>query len=137
MNRVSGLLRLGLGLVGASFPERTKRLIFLASFSARLRDQDSFDRETVHKLNEVMALASNEQSINLPVHLSKVIWRDRVIHDLATKDVLSTPNFSKEGLQDLVERVLEAMPAWLRYAEGKMREDIVRLLNHKSVLIGA
>lgn len=138
MNRISGLFRSGFALVGVYFPERTKRLIFLASFSARLRDQDSFDRETLHKLNQVMALASNAQSIALPMHWSKVIWRGRTIHDITAKEVLSTTTFSKERLQQLADRVLQAMPAWLRYGtDSVMREDVARLLDNRSVLIGA
>lgn len=138
MSRLSGLMGASLTSLLACVPERTKRLIFLASFSARLKGQDTFDRETLHKLNEVMALASrsSEAAINFPVVLSKVIWRGRVIHDLNSE--LLTLSFSKERLQQLVDRVLEAMPKWLHYASVEvMREDLARLLDHRSVLIGA
>lgn len=137
MNRIYGLFRSGFAMVGACFPEPTKRLIFLASFSARLKDQDSFDSETLRKLNEVMTLAKNEQLINLPCAWSKVIWRGRVLHDIASKEVLAT-NFSKERLQQLADRILEATPSWLRYGSPEaMRRDVARLLDNRSVLIGA
>lgn len=139
MNRVSGLFRAGVvTLLGASLSERTKRLIFLASFSARIKDPNTFDSETLHKLNQVMALASKEEAINLPVHLSRAIWRGRTIHDIADKEVLSSSTFTKERLQQLADRVLEAMPPWLRYGpDNVIRDDVARLLDHRSVLIGA
>lgn len=140
MNRVSGLFRAASfgSVLGVFLSQRVKRLIFLASFSARIKDQTSFDSDTVHKLNQVMALASEERAIQLPVHLSKVIWQGRTIHDIAECEVLSSSTFTKERLHQLSTRVLEAMPKWLRYGpEDHMRDDLVKLLDNRGVLIGA
>lgn len=138
MNRVSGLFGASLtGLLRVSLSERTKRLIFLASFSARIKGQTNFDSETLHKLNKVMALASNDEAVRLPVHLSRAIWRGRTIHEIADQAVLSA-SFDKERLQQFASRVLEAMPKWLRYgSDDVIRDDLAKLLTHRSVLIGA
>lgn len=142
MNRVSGLFQASFsGLLGGILSERMKRLVFLASFSARMKNQAStpFDHETVHKLNQLMTLCSTEEAIQFPVILNKVIWRGRTVFEIvADQQILSSYPFDKERLQQLASRVLEAMPKWLRYGtDDTIRGDVEKLLTNRSVLIGA
>lgn len=140
MNRITGLFRASLtSLLEVSLSERTKRLIFLASFSARFKDQTTLDNETLVKLNKVMVLCSTEAAINLPVHLSRAIWRGRTVYDIvADNQVLLSSPFSKERLQQLSARVLESMPKWLRYGpDAVIQDDVGKLLQHRGMLLGA
>jgi hypothetical protein len=138
MNRQHGLFRAGVvNLLGVSLSERIKRLIFLASFSARLEDRTTFDSETLVKLNEVMALCSTEAAMNLPVHLSKVIWRGKTIHDIVDQAEVTSRASTQERLQRAIEQVLAITPEWLRYgSEARMREDLVRLFNYQKTVFG-
>ena len=140
MNRIPGLFRAGLvSLLGVSLNERAKRLIFLASLSARFNDRNDIDRATLHRLNQLMRLCSTEAAMDLPVHLSKVIWRGKTIDVITAEQQILTPTaFTKEHLQQLAARVLNTMPKWLRYGpEAAMQDDVARLLEHRSVLLVA
>lgn len=139
MNREPGLLQAGFAnLLGVSLSERIKRLIFLASFSARLKDRTTFDNATLVKLNEVMVLCSTEAAIQLPVHLSKAIWHGKTISEIVDQAAYTPKASAQERLQYMVSRVLVTCPEWLRYeSESKMREDLVRLISLQDTVFGA
>lgn len=138
MNRVPGLFRAGFAnLLGVSLSERIKRLIFLASFSARLKDQTTFDSATLLKLNEVMVLCSTEAAMNLPVHLSRAIWHGKTIHEMVKHDAATPKVSTQERLQQVASHVLASSPEWLRYgSESRMRDDLVRLISHQETVFG-
>jgi hypothetical protein len=64
-------------------PRRTKRLLFLASFFASVKDEKepSFDDPALQKLNQLMRLSNTDSALKLPVHLSRVIWRGRTFNE--------------------------------------------------------
>lgn len=138
MNRLSGAARESFtGFLSKHLPERTKRLVFLASFSARLKGETVYDKETFSKLNQVMALVSEDSAMKLPVHLSKVIWHGRDVADITHADVRTSTTLTKERLQTIATSVLEAMPKWLRYdSDPAIANDIMKLLNNRNVVLG-
>jgi hypothetical protein len=115
---------------------RTKRMIFLTSFQARLKDEPTFDNETLHKLNEAMALVSDTSAMKLPVHLSKAIWQGKTVYDICGENV-SVGKFSGESIKKVAQRVISAMPLWLRYDDKEViTKDVERLLSSQEVVFG-
>lgn len=135
MNQLTETIRSGLqNLLGRHLPGRTKRLIFLASFSARLKNCTSLNKETVHRLNQLMVLATEESAIQLPVQLSKAIWKDSNL-DMPGQVCLADTDLSKDTIQKITEQVLRQTPSWLRYGDEK--QDVEKLLNNRSLVFGA
>lgn len=136
MNRFTMAVKLGmLGLLDRHLPARTKRLIFLASLSARLKGSTSFTRDTVHRLNTVMALASDEASINLPVQLSRVIWHTPPVMQFDAQELGAI--LTQDRLHHLCEEIQQRMPAWLRYSdERSIRHDVEKLLTNRTAVFG-
>lgn len=120
-------------LLGRILPTRTKRLILFASLSARFcGDKSKFNSTTLHKLNSVMALSSEDQALALPVHLSKVIWKT----DAGNVMLYPTPQTDAAPAEDLVNSILNEIPSWLRYSNRKgMREDLVQLMKNQELIV--
>lgn len=145
MNQVTGVIRNGLAsALGKHLSGKTKRMVFLASLSARLKSdskkeigQFADDDETLAKLNEVMALAHSTSATKLPVVLSKVIWQGQALERIALEDVRTSKPFTKERLQQISARVLDAMPSWLRYdSDPVIERDVTKLLQHRGLVLG-
>jgi hypothetical protein len=145
MNQVTGVIRSGLAsALGKHLSGKTKRMVFLASLSARLKSdskkeigQFADDDETLAKLNEVMALAHSTSATKLPVVLSKVIWQGQALEQIALEDVRTSKPFTKERLQQISARVLDAMPSWLRYdSDPVIERDVTKLLQHRGLVLG-
>jgi hypothetical protein len=128
MNRVTDAIRGRIaGMLDRHLPERTKRLLFLASFSGQLKDPGEFSDETLHKLNKMLDLSTDDAALRLPVHLSHAIWRNRPLE--AGLRLSLKADHAQEGVHALSTKVLEAMPKWLRYGdEPRMRREIEKLL---------
>jgi len=115
-----------------------KRLIFLTSLSARLKGSTLFDNETLEKLNRVMVLSSdkNRDMLKLPAHLSKAIWNGKTAFEICG-DNLCEGQIDLTRKQRAIQHILAGMPARLRYApEAKMQQDIEKLLDNRSQLLG-
>jgi len=119
-------------------PDRTKRLVFLASLTARLKDSEIFDIATLKKLNRVMALASSDAAIELPVCLSHAIWHGKSAYNILSIDntnanelVIDNKNIERMSLS-----VISIMPQWLLYGEQKaIRQDVEQLLNNYNSIV--
>jgi hypothetical protein len=110
-------------------PVRTKRLMFLASFSAQLKDPKEINRELLHKLNKVLSLSADDNALKFPVHLSHAIWRNRPLEP-GVKLSLKTEAV-RDRAHAVARKVIAAMPEWLRYDdEAKMSEDVENLLQN-------
>lgn len=136
MNRVSAAFKRGMiSLLDSQLPRRTKRLIFLASFSARMKNERQFDNDTLEKLNKLMVLSNSDSALKLPIHLSKVIWNGRTLNDICADSFAEGP-LSTDRVAVAAEQIVNRMPNWLRYGR---RNDIVAdvkklLLNRVEVL---
>jgi len=145
MNHVTGVIRKSFAaFLGQHLSGKTKRMVFLASFSARLKAEsfkDSVnlanDDETLAKLNEVMVLAHRPSAAKFPVALSKVIWQDQTVEQITQEDVRTATTFTKEHLQKISARVLDAMPSWLRYdSDPVIKNDVTKLLENRNLVLG-
>jgi hypothetical protein len=124
------------GMLQAHLPKRTKRLVFLASLAARLKGSEQFDNETLRKLNRVMELGKSDSSLKLPCELSRAIWQGKTKYEILSLE-------HAEGVLDsahkaeMSQRIISAMPRWLRYGSDKdIQIDVRRLLDNKSFVLG-
>lgn len=136
MGQLSSIIRARfVSLLDKHLPSRTKRLIFMASFSARLQEATVFDNETLYKLNRLLVLSSSDSSLKLPIHLSKAIWNGKTAVDICSDNVCEG-QLNKERIKRVAQCVIKAMPAWLRYGDNsKIEQDVERLLDNRSVVL--
>ncbi len=124
------------GMLDRYLPSRTKRLMFLASLSARLKDSSSLDGATLSRLNEVMNLSAshNEKGMQVPVILSRAIWDGKTVYQLCD-DYVSEGKLDQQRVHRIASKVVDASPSWLHYA-GKdvIERDVQTLLDNRSVL---
>lgn len=124
------------GILQQHLPNRTKRLVFLASLCARLKETETFDNATLQKLNQVMALSNTESALKLPVQLSRAIWRGKSSYEIFNADVQKEP-LEQRSIPQMAMRVLAAMPSWLRYeSDAAIKKDVMHLLNNSPTVLG-
>jgi hypothetical protein len=141
MNRVTDVIRgrfsgvtVGMrvrfsSMLDRHLPERTKRLLFLASFSAQLKAPQEFNREMLHKLNKMLDLSADDAALKFPIHISGAIWRNRPFEAGARIDTRTLQD--QTDVRGLGMRIVSAMPKWLRYGDdGRMLCDVERLLRN-------
>lgn len=115
-------------------PNRTKRLVFLASLTARLKETQSPDTETISKLNRAMELAKSDSAIKLPYELSRAIWHGKTSYQIFNADI-SQESLHPIRVKEMSTSVLLAMPSWLRYgSDTDMEQDVSKLLDRRSMV---
>lgn len=129
MKPVTDVITGGLAsLASRVLPERTKRLMFLASFSAHLKETNQMSGEALRKINELFKLSADDNALKFPVHLSHAIWRNRPLEPGVRQSITSED--IRPRAQALASKVIAAMPQCLRYNEAKMSQDVVDLLSN-------
>lgn len=139
MNRATAAIKeYGESFLGRYLPRRTKRLMFLASFFARVKEGQgnppNYDGPILEKLNKLMSLSNSDAALKLPVHLSKAIW-----HGKTFSEICGEPILVEQITPDLIERaskqIIKAMPQWLRYGRPEdIERDVKQLLVHRQIL---
>jgi hypothetical protein len=129
---------IGESILSLIVPDRGKRAIFLASFFAQLKDDSlGVDKETLVKLNKAMDLVKREESLGLPVQLNRAIWHGVNSKELRLDD-LHEQALTPAKLRLVCNKVLESMPAWLRYGdETVIREDLVKLFGARAEVLAS
>lgn len=109
-------------------PDRTKRLILLASIYGMVVNREVLRRESIKKLNELMELSSDDNAIMFPVHISKVIWRNKGAENIIC-------GIDGKGCeQTLAKSLVDIVPNCLKYSTyEQMLEDIQKLLSNKTI----
>lgn len=124
------------GFLHRHVPNRTKRLIFVTSLSARLKDTQTLDNATLAKLNQVMVLSHTEDAMKLPVQLSRAIWNGKSAREIFNAD-LPKEMLCRGRIKELASAAIAAMPAWLHYGEpNEIEYDVSRLLNNSNTVLG-
>jgi hypothetical protein len=122
-------------ILGQFLPDRTKRMMFLASFSARVKDSPVMDIEVMKKLNRVLTLSSSESALKLPIHLSHAIWRGRSFVDICGEPEILEGRITPDRVQSASRKAVLEMPSWLRYSKiEEIERDVKLLLVHSSML---
>jgi hypothetical protein len=110
-------------ILGQFLPDRTKRMMFLASFSARVKD------------SPVMDIEVSESALKLPIHLSHAIWRGRSFVDICGEPEILEGRITPDRVQSASRKAVLEMPSWLRYSKiEEIERDVKLLLVHSSML---
>lgn len=122
-------------LLNRVLPDPIKRMIFLSSLAAYIRNLDEPDKELLQKLNEILLLSSNAEALRLPMEIHSKIWGKFDTNRLRCDGIncSNMRDFKLEGLPKsqmriVANRLIDYMPSWLKYhsREG-IRQDIYRL----------
>lgn len=104
-------------------PSRMKRLIYLSSLIATLRNTDSLDISAANKINNVLKLSSTgTNALMLPVSLSRSIWANKIVIDGSVDKIKSNID-DKDAVLNSIYRIIDLTPKWIRYGR---REDMVK-----------
>lgn len=114
--------------------QHTKRIIFVTSLYTRVSRLDQLQHSAVAKLNQVMVLASNEDSLSFTARLQSVIWNKTEINNVLSPEVLSR-GLSEEQKRELSTRVVDMAPKCLRYGKPSMIKDVQNLLSQLDQLV--
>ena len=125
-------------LLDKRLPMKTKRQVFLASFTALLKGATTYDQETFSKLNRVLALSeSGDSALGVSAILSNVIWNGKTSYDVCNEDV-TQGTFSADRISQVVANVLSIMPKWLLYGTTEdIEKDVSVILKGQLGLFGA
>lgn len=110
---------------------RTRRMIFLSSLYGLAMDIQKPDISHAKKLSKVLNIAREPSSVELPMSLKSVIWKnhlteklDRQGNILRVTD-LNNPWLSLEDFDALATSIVKNMPEWLKYAkDSQIKYDI-------------
>lgn len=119
-----------LSILASVLPNRTKRLVCLASLSAYISGKTRFDQEMIHKLNQVMSLSSADSALKFPMQLGGVIWNSDdgvvVVYPNAATD---------QEFDNIISKLLRDLPQWLRYADlNTVETDFRKLFDNRAIL---
>lgn len=111
-------------LTGWLLPDKTKRMVVLASLSTNLHplpDDEKVRNEKLIDLNSYFHLSTNQDAILFAIELSKILWAD-----LQNR---------LEGLRDdydkMAKEVVALCPSSLRYdSDERMIKDIASVLRY-------
>lgn len=127
--RASSLVRTVMGFILSKLVnQHTKRIIFVTSLYTRMSRLDKLQQSAVAKLNQVMVLASNEDSLSFTSRLQSVIWNRTEINNLLSPEMLRR-GLSEEQRRELSTRVVDMAPKCLRYGKPSMIKDVQNLLS--------
>lgn len=113
-------------------PDGVKRTIFLASIIALVEGVKSPSVEIVDKLNNVLKLAHDHNSLALPMYANSFIWNNTItcavgasnLSDCGIRKILNDFLLVKE-VEPLVEFFSANAPEWLRYGTvALVKEDL-------------
>lgn len=113
--------------------QHTKRIIFVTSLYTRMSRLTQLEHSAISKLNQLMVLATNEESLTFTSRLNRIIWGRTDINDKLTPELLRG-ELSEELCQQLSTEVVDMYPRWLRYEKPNMIKDVSNLLRQSSLL---
>jgi len=150
MSRIPAPVRSGFAsFLKSRLPLHTKRVLFLASFSAGVarygmcKPNNSkyceVNPETLKKLNSLFNLCRREKAMKFSATISQVIWDDQVINDLSI--LFNTHETDSEMiLSSIVEKIKLKIPTWLQYGDdnagNNLEKDLRLLIQNRGEIFG-
>lgn len=107
---------------------RMKRLVYITSLAAVIKNNKDLDTQILGKMNSVLNLANTElKSLKLPALVCDKIWTNQSIIKDDIK-YLKENNVNNKSCIDKVKNIIKCTPSWLKYDnEDKIFEDIISL----------
>ena len=128
--------------LGKVLPDSIKRMIFLSSLAAYIRDLNQPDKETLQKLNEILMLSANAEALRFPMEISSKIWGRFNTESLDGIQCGQAHAFSLKGLHKsqmriVANRLIDHQPRWLKYQSKEgTRQDIYKLFLSLDAVMG-
>lgn len=111
-------------------PDRAKRMIFVASLSATVKHTSELDASFLKKLNALMGLCRNADSLRIPAPVIKVIWDGRIVHDVS-RVFTESKTVSDRDISLVISSIKNQIPDWLNYGETDIDHDLKTLIEHR------
>lgn len=107
----------------------TKRVILLSSLLSRVSRAEKLQDSAIHRLNRLMAIASDERSLAFSSRFENLVWGANPTVELISAEVIANGDMSQIDRWSLAERLVDDSPKCLRYASRtNMTDDIYKLL---------
>lgn len=113
--------------------QHTKRIIFVTSLYTRVSRLTLLEQSAVVKLNQLMVLATNENSLSFTSRLQSLVWGQTAVNDMLSLEALRG-ELTDARCRELSTRVVDMSPKWLRYGKPNMIRDVVNLLRQSPQL---
>lgn len=129
-------------ILGAILPRRMKRLIFVSSFIAHLRNTNNPDRQLLAKINKLLVLTSNDEALLFPIQLHQRIWDKVELKDVLNgksitvddSSQISSYRFRKPQIRILSEEIIKIIPSWLMYgSKNQIRSDLICIFENLNI----
>lgn len=124
-------------VLGKVLPNTVKRMIFMSSLAAYLRDIDQPEDEVLRKLNSVLRLSSDYRAMRFPIVFHSYIWDSFDTCTITDKGIACNSDtlkgfrlvgLSKPQARIVADKIIDYIPDWLRYAsKNQTRKDVYRL----------
>lgn len=124
-------------LIGKMLPDRMKRIIFVSSFVAHIKDCKNPDKELLNKINTLLTLSQGDEALAFPMMLHSKIWDKVELKEIfISKNIqiddihqIAEYKFIKNQVRLVSEELVKKTPRWLRYSSNtQMRSDLMKVL---------
>lgn len=125
-------------LLTQHLPRRTKRLIFLTSLLAVMKNTTELSLEVLAKLNAMLILAKDEHALQLPARLSTRIWNGSSLKEISESGFGDLSEVPSDAVAEVTTGIIKNIPCWLHYArEADIRSDITTILTNRNEFTAA
>lgn len=127
------------GFLSLVLSSKTKRLIFIATLFAGIKNITELDKRSLQKFNELLKLSEIDEAIGLPMMFGNSLWRrklpegifvvyqKRAVLQLSEVD---NNNLSQAQLRIVANTIINQTPGWLMYGSRRtMRVDLMQLFD--------
>lgn len=130
-------------VLGKLLPRRMKRLIFVSSFIAHLRNTTDPDRDLLSKINKLLSLSNRDEALLLPIQLHQQIWSKVFLKEVFQEKSINFDDisqiasfkFHKPQIRTLSEEIIKVIPSWLMYgSRNQVKNDLVCIFENMGVL---
>lgn len=133
-------------LLGKLLPNRIKRLIFISSFIAHIKNTKNPDKHLLSKINRLFSLSRDDDAMLLPFKLQERIWHTVALKEVLQEKSIVTDNISqvadyrfvKPQIRTLSEDIIKIIPGWLKYgSNNQIRSDLIIVFKNTEDLFNA
>lgn len=124
-------------------PRNFKRMIYISSVVGLIFNRDDPDMVLIEKLNEIIHLARDVKTCQLPMHIRSAIWKNLDTSNvqvgqgkrITIGEILEKP-LDSDRCSYIGEQIASSSPKWLTYgSKAIMANDIVVLIKHLQKLL--
>ena len=119
-------------------PDKVKRMLFLTSLAAYVKDLKNPPLAALEKLNTLMLLSSNTSLLMFPIEIRSKIWADMTVKDLeehlgrtVTFQELRKGDLNAAQKRILTSMVIDKAPKCLIYgSNSRIRKDLYKMFDN-------